>query len=280
MPPTHSVDSVPPEELPITFGRYTLLRLLGQGGMGRVFEAELSGPSGFRKRLALKVVAERSFGQDDRSRDEFLREARIGGLLRHPNVIDCYDFGVTDGHPFIAMELVDGLSLRELVARGPLPPTVLLDCAVQICEGLAHAHGLVVDGEPLELVHRDLKPSNLLVTRQGLVKILDFGLARASQAVAGAEVAGAITKTGTVRGTPSYMSPEQANGSDVDPRSDLFALGAVLFELATGERFFDADDLLAAIEQRLENRLTEGLLAVEDDAHCRFLPKKLRVVLP
>jgi len=238
---------VPPEELPITFGRYTLLRLLGQGGMGRVFEAELSGPSGFRKRLALKVVAERSFGQDDRSRDEFLREARIGGLLRHPNVIDCYDFGVTDGHPFIAMELVDGLSLRELVARGPLPPTVLLDCAVQICEGLAHAHGLVVDGEPLELVHRDLKPSNLLVTRQGLVKILDFGLARASQAVAGAEVAGAITKTGTVRGTPSYMSPEQANGSDVDPRSDLFALGAVLFELATGERFFDADDLLAVM---------------------------------
>lgn len=242
-----TVDTVRPDELPLTFGRYTLLRLLGEGGMGRVFEAELSGPSGFRKRLALKVIAERSVGRDEQARGEFLREARIGGLLRHPNVIDCYDFGVIDDHPFIAMELVEGMSLRELIAGGPLPPTVVLDCAVQICEGLAHAHGLVVDGAPLELVHRDLKPGNMLVTQQGQVKILDFGLARASQAVAGADVAGAITATGVVRGTPSYMSPEQASGSDVDPRSDLFALGAVIFELATGDRFFDADDLLAVM---------------------------------
>ena len=228
------------DELPRTFGRYELTSLLGQGGMGTVYRATLSGPSGFRKEVALKVI--KSEQADESAHASFVREARVCGLLRHPNVVDVYDFGVTDGQPWIAMELVDGWPLDDLLEQHPdLPPTVVLDIAVQIVDGLVHAHELTVDGQPVALVHRDLKPANVIVTRQGGVKVMDFGLARAT------EGEDALTRSGVVRGTPAYMSPEQASGEELDPRSDLFSFGIMLFELAVGERPFLRPSMIALI---------------------------------
>ena len=230
------------DELPRTFGRYELTSLLGQGGMGTVYRATLTGPSGFRKEVALKVIKAQDGADREAALESFVREARVCGLLRHPNVVDVYDFGVTDDQPWLAMELVDGWPLDDILRDHPdLPPTVVLDAAIQIIDGLVHAHELMVEGSPVALVHRDLKPANVLVTRQGGVKVMDFGLARAT------EGEDALTRSGVVRGTPAYMSPEQASGEDLDPRSDLFSFGIVLFELAVGERPFLRPSVIALI---------------------------------
>ncbi len=232
------------EALPRRFGRYELTALLGQGGMGRVYRATLSGPSGFRKEVALKVIRAR---EDDPTESElrvraFIQEARVCGLLRHPNVVDVYDFGATDGQPWLAMEMIDGWPLDALLAdHDLLPPTVVLDLSIQIAEGLLHAHELTDGGTLLALVHRDLKPANVLVTRQGLAKVMDFGLARATGGEDPLEVSGAV------RGTPAYMSPEQAGGDELDPRSDLFSFGILLYELATGSRPFRRDNVIAQV---------------------------------
>jgi len=228
-------------DLPIDFGRYTLTGVLGAGGMGRVFRAELRGPSGFRKELALKVIARRDGSSAERLQQEFFREARFSGLLKHENVVDVYDFGVEDGRPWLAMELLQGRSLAAILADGRLPPTAGLDLAIQLCAGLTHAHGLRVDGEPVELVHRDLKPANIVVTPRGVAKILDFGLARS----AGAKTD--LTGTGTVRGTPAYMAPEQARTQELDARTDLFALGLVLYEALTGRCLLARENLMAVM---------------------------------
>ncbi len=230
------------DELPAAFGRYELTSLLGQGGMGKVYRATLTGPSGFRKEVALKVIKAQDSDDRDAALESFVREARVCGLLRHPNVVDVYDFGVTDEQPWIAMELVDGWPFDDILRDHPdLPPTVVLDAAIQIIDGLVHAHELVVEGRPVALVHRDLKPANVLVTRQGGVKVMDFGLARAT------EGEDALTRSGVVRGTPAYMSPEQASGEDLDPRSDLFSFGIMLYELAVGERPFLRPSVIALI---------------------------------
>lgn len=228
------------DDLPVEFGRYTLVSVLGSGGMGKVFGAQLRGPEGFRKDVALKVISRGSSG-DDRAHKEFVREARFSGLLKHPNVVDIYDFGVTDGHPWLAMEVLEGASLSERLLGGAMPPTVALDLGIQICDALTHAHSLRVDGEPVELVHRDLKPGNVIITPRGEVKVLDFGLARAAGGRSD------LTGTGSVRGTPAYMSPEQARGDDLDPRTDLFALGVVLFEALTGRNLLMRDNLIAVM---------------------------------
>jgi len=176
-----SPDRADESELPLVFGRYTLLRLLGEGGMGRVFEARLEGPSGFRKTVALKVI--RSVVADDspKVREAIVKEARVGGLLQHPNIVDIYDFGVTDGQPWVAMELVAGEGLERTIAReAPMETTRALRIAIEVARGLQHVHELEVDGRPAGLVHRDLKPANVLLGQHGQVKISDFGLARAA----------------------------------------------------------------------------------------------------
>ena len=174
-----AIEDLRAEHLPVKFGRYLLTGILGQGGMGRVFAADLEGPGGFRKKVALKVLRAGSGREVETRNASFLREARIGGLMHHPNVVDTYDFGIQDGRPFLAMEWIDGAPLNVILesSRG-LPATVTLDLGIQICDGLGHAHSLEVDGVEAGLVHLDLKPHNVLVTRQGLVKVLDFGLAR------------------------------------------------------------------------------------------------------
>jgi serine/threonine protein kinase len=239
-------------DLPVKFGRFVLRSVLGEGAMGRVFKAELTGPAGFRKPTAIKVMR-KSVGADaEEYRQALVKEARIGAMLKHRNIVEVYDFGEIGRYPFISMELVDGVGLDRILKSGPLPASQALDLGIQLCAGLDNAHcGVTIDGKPAPVVHRDLKPSNILLDQDGVVRIMDFGIAKA------AVVSGIVTATGMTRGTPSYMSPEQVRGKKVDGRSDLFAVGTVLFEMLTGLQLFrgrtllETLNLIAAVEARL-----------------------------
>ena len=250
--PPPSPDQVDPAGLPLRFGRYTLTALLGEGGMGRVFQARLEGPEGFRKTLAIKVVRAKVAEQEG-VREAIISEARVGGHLSHPHLVDIYDFGIEQGQPWIAMELVSGESLADRLARGPLPPEEALDLLIALTRGLLHLHTLRIDDQPAALVHRDLKPGNVLLGGDGRIKITDFGLARATQG------RDAVTWSGNVKGTPAYMSPEQARGLELDGRSDLFALGAIGFEALTGERLLKGDTIFEIMSSilRIEDRLED-----------------------
>ena len=231
-------DLIEVEDLPVNLGRYRLHAILGTGGMARVFLADLTGPSGFRKRCALKVIHNRVAGQDSLLRNALVNEARLGGLLHHPNIVDTYDFGDLGGQPFIAMEFIDGVPLDVLLdAHGTFPLAVAVEAAIQICAGLDHAHNVEDDGVPAELVHRDLKPANVMLTRNGTVKVVDFGIAKSLTA------RGNTTAPGIAKGSPSYMSPEQVQAGSIDRRSDIFAMGAMLVSMATGEVLFTGDSL-------------------------------------
>ena len=198
--------------------------------MGEVYKAR---DTRLGREVAIKVLpAERAADPDRRRR--FEQEARSASALNHPNILTIHEVGFEGETTFIAMELVEGRTVRELVASGPVPTKKLLDIAAQTAEGLAKAHGAGI-------VHRDLKPENLMVSRDGFVKILDFGLAKLAESDAheGSTIqtaAGSPTEPGTVLGTAGYMSPEQAAGRPVDFHSDQFALGSILYEMATGQR--------------------------------------------
>jgi len=233
-------------ELPSVFGRYTLTKVLGEGGMARVYLAEKAGPGGFLTESALKVV-KRKAGK----RSEFVhlltREAIIGGQLRHPNIVATRDFDQVDGHYYIDMEYVEGRTLEELMRvakKGDgFPPILALDLVRQLCRGLAYAHAMCDrDGRPLDIIHRDIKPGNIMVSTHGVAKITDFGIAKA------AVETGVVTATNVVRGTPLYMSPEQATGQPLDRRSDLFSVGLILFEMLTGKRLFEMKDIVSTME--------------------------------
>ena len=270
-------DSLGPRDLPVQFGRYRLVSILGEGGMGRVFLGEIQGPSGFRKPAAIKVIRRDMASAE--LRRSLTKEARLGGLLHHPNVVETYDYGEMNGDPFIVMEHVDGCGLDEvLAATGPFPPAALLDLAIQVCAGLHHAHELHDDGQPAGLIHRDLKPSNIMLGRNGVAKVMDFGVAKA--AMAGAATAG--TGAGLAKGTPAYMSPEQAAARAMDRRSDLFSLGAILYELAVGRRLFQRDSLAAVVmavvrvDQELEDPAALALVAQRVPGLERVLRKCLQ----
>ena len=220
------LDDLQPEQLPFTVGRYELQTVLGQGAMGRVFKAELAGPSGFRKPVAIKVLHARM--DDLEGRQRLVREARIGALLRGPNLVDTYDLEELDGALMLVMEFIDGTTLKELLQKAQLRPDAVVELGRQLAAGLATAHDLVVNGEPAGLVHRDLKPANVLLDRSGNALISDFGIAVLREAMGDT----------AIWGSPPYMSPEQTRGTELDGRSDLFALGSVLYEAATGERLF------------------------------------------
>ena len=236
-----SIASLVADDLPATWGRYTLTSILGEGGMGRVFAAELAAPGGFRKRVALKVLRGRT-QLTDVDREDLLREARVGGLLHHRHVVDVYDTGTTDGQPWISMELVDGLGLgRLLAATGALPPGVVVEVGLAVAAGLDHAHRLALEDRPVGLVHRDLKPDNVLLGTDGAIKVGDFGIARFH------DQPGDVTGTAVIKGTPCYMAPEQAAGDELDARADVFALGLLLYEMVTGERLLTGDSVVAVI---------------------------------
>jgi len=233
-------------------GPFEILAPLGAGGMGEVYRAR---DAKLGREIAVKVLPP-AVAEDPGRRQRFEQEARSASALNHPNILTVYDINEADGSLYIAMELVEGKTLRELVASGePLPTKRLLDLAVQIAEGLAKAHAAGI-------VHRDLKPENLMVSKDGFVKILDFGLAKLTETVSREDesalptAVAPPTEPGTVMGTAGYMSPEQASGQPVDFRSDQFSFGSILYEMATGRRAFQrktgAETLAAIIRDEPE----------------------------
>jgi serine/threonine protein kinase/Tol biopolymer transport system component len=217
--------------------------------MGEVYRAR---DSRLKRDVAIKVLSE-SVASDADRRKRFEQEARSASGLNHANIVTIYDIGLSDSTVYIAMELVEGKTLREILHDGPLPTRRLLDVAFQVADGLAKAHAAGI-------VHRDLKPENIMVTRDGAVKILDFGLAKLYRldSEGSGESATAIeeTRPGTVLGTVGYMSPEQASGKALDFHSDQFSLGSILYELSTGKRAFQrgttAETLTAIIREDAE----------------------------
>src|SRR5215469_1029432 len=210
---------------------YEILALLGAGGMGEVYRAR---DSRLKREVAIKVLP--SFVSRDPDRlSRFEQEAQAAAALDHPNILAVHQFGIFDGAPYLVSELLIGESLRQVLQSGPLPARKAVDYAVQIAHGLAaaHDHGIV---------HRDLKPENLFVTKTGRIKILDFGLAKLVQPHTDSDGNSPTQTKGTdpgmVMGTAGYMSPEQVRGQAIDHRTDIFAFGAILYEMLTGKRAF------------------------------------------
>jgi eukaryotic-like serine/threonine-protein kinase len=225
-------------------GPYEIVSPIGAGGMGEVYRAR---DSRLGREVAIKVLPS-SFSRDPDRLRRFEQEARAAGILNHPNITAVYDVGSFDGSPYVVSELLDGETLRSRLAGGALAPRRALDYAVQVAHGLAAAH-------EKGIVHRDLKPENLFVTRDGRVKILDFGLAKLTQRdTVGSQTdlptAPASTEPGVVMGTLGYMSPEQVRGRVADARSDIFSFGAILYEMLSGRKAFHRDtaaDTMSAI---------------------------------
>ena len=254
-------------------GRFEVLGELGAGGMGRLCRAR---DPRLGREVAIKLVAER-FSDSREHQVRFEQEARAASALNHPNIITIYDVGEHEGFPYIAMELVEGQSLRAYIEERPRSMRRLVEIAAQLAEGLAaaHEHGIL---------HRDLKPENVMVTKLGFVKILDFGLAKLlpgpipyDHTTVGYPIA---TQAGVVVGTAAYMSPEQARGLPLDQRSDQFAFGTMLYEMLTGQRPFRGgtmlDTLSAILHEQPEDPARLNPLVPEELAGiaARCLAKK------
>ena len=227
-------------------GHYQITEKLGSGGMGEVYRAK---DLKLGRDVAIKVLREELASDPERLR-RFEQEARSASALNHPNIVTIHDIGKHGSAPYIAMEYVEGKTLREILLEGPLPTKKLLQLAVQIAEGLAKAHSAGI-------VHRDLKPENLMVTSDGFTKILDFGLAKLRTPPSGADsetatMAKESTAEGMLIGTVSYMSPEQARGETADFRSDQFAFGTVLYEMVTGRMAFKRDSSIQTLSAIIE----------------------------
>ena len=229
-----------------SLSHYKILAKMGHGGMGEVYQAR---DETLGRNVAIKVLRPEWASDPDRLR-RFEQEARSASALNHPNIITIYEIGEHEGTPFIAMEHVEGETLRDILAGAPLPPKKLLHVAIQTAKGLAKAHAAGI-------VHRDLKPENLMVTKDGFVKILDFGLAKLTGPPVEIETETETkthvgTQVGTILGTVQYMSPEQASGRAVDHRSDQFSLGLILYEMATGKATFKRDTAAATLAAIIE----------------------------
>jgi hypothetical protein len=225
-------------------GRYTIVRRIGSGGMAELYLARARGIGGFDKLLALKLVLPH-VADDPEFIEMFLDEARLAATLDHANIAHVVDIGRVGGEHFYAMEYVHGLDLREITrgVQGPLPIDVALTIVLGVAAGLHHAHERCGhDGRPLGVVHRDVSPSNVLVTYDGVVKLVDFGIARAAARTKS-------TQAGVIKGKRGYMSPEQCRGDLVDRRSDVFGLGILLWELTVGQRLFGGDSDYAAMSK-------------------------------
>ena len=224
-------------------GRYEVLEPLGVGGMGEVFRAR---DTELDRRVAIKVLPH-DFAADPSRIERFQREARALAALSHPNLLEVYDVGSSNGVHYVVTELLEGQSLRERVPTGGLPWQKVAEMGAPMAEGLAAAHSKGI-------IHRDLKPENIFVTTDGRVKILDFGLAKVVESVDPDAETGTMTPAGTamgtILGTMGYMSPEQVKGQPADHRSDIFALGCVLYEMVSGRRAFASDttaEIIAAV---------------------------------
>src|ERR1700729_4556474 len=230
-----------------TISHYRIVEQLGAGGMGVVFKAQ---DNRLERAVALKFLPE-NLVQQPQALERFRREARAASALNHPGICTIYDVGEQDGQAFIAMEFIDGESLRSHIHGKPLPLDELLDLGIQIAEALdaAHAEGII---------NREVKPANIFVTKRGRAKVLDFGLAKLvpkgvaiADADSGGDTSTSTSTAGIISGTPSYMSPEQVRGDALDARTDIFSLGLVLYEMATGRQAFGSGSGSAIIEALL-----------------------------
>jgi TolB-like protein len=232
----------------VRLGPYEILAPLGAGGMGEVYRAR---DVRLRRDVAVKVLPE-SFTQDASRRRRFEQEALAASALSHPNILTIHDTGAEAGVPFVVFELLEGETLRERLRGGALPESAVVDLGVQIANGMAAAH-------EKGIVHRDLKPENVFLTRSGLLKILDFGLAKLTQSepsgkpASEEETLSAVTGAGEVMGTVGYMSPEQVRGQAVDARSDLFSIGCVLYEMLAGRRPFSGSSSVETLSAILRD---------------------------
>jgi serine/threonine protein kinase len=203
-----------------SISHYKIVEKLGEGGMGVVYKAE---DTTLERSVALKFLADHLMN-DEEAKKRFLREAKAAAALHHPNICPVYEIAEADGKTFISMAYIEGETLEDKIAKGPLAIREALEIGQQIAKGLQAAHEKAI-------VHRDIKPANIMISKDGQVTIMDFGLARLTEA-------SRLTKVDTAMGTVAYMSPEQAQGMEVDSRSDIWALGCVLYEMVAGQRPF------------------------------------------
>jgi serine/threonine protein kinase len=228
-------------------GPYQILSTVGSGGMGEVYRAR---DSRLGREVAIKVLGD-ALASDPHALARFTREARAIAALNHPNIVTIFSAEEVDGLPFITMEIVEGRTLDRLIPRGGVTLDRFFDVALALADALTAAHRA-------HFVHRDLKPSNVIMSDDGRVKLLDFGLARPIEPepdrVADQETHLSLTREGTILGTAPYMSPEQIEGKPLDPRTDLFSLGIVLYEMATGTRPFGGDSPTSLIASILKDR--------------------------
>lgn len=229
------------------FGRYFLLDRLAQGGMAEIYRARLASADGGSRLLVIKRI-QASYDENNEFLQMFKAEIKVTMGFNHPNIVQVYDFGEERGQPFIAMEYVDGKNARQFLNRfieikQAFPIEIAVYIAEQIASGLHYAHSYKdkVSGEPLSIVHRDVSPQNILISYDGNIKVIDFGIAKATTNIES-------TRAGVIKGKPSYLSPEQISGETLDARSDIFALGTVLWELLSGKKLFSGENDLAVLK--------------------------------
>ena len=229
------------------FGRYFLLDQIAQGGMAEIYRARMASTDGARRFIVIKRI-QAGYGNNTEFLQMFRSEIKVTMGFNHPNIVQLYDFGEEQGQPYIAMELVDGKNLRQFMNRfGEMKQGFPIDLAVYIIEqaasGLHYAHSFKdkITGESLNIVHRDVSPQNILISYEGNIKVIDFGIAKAT-------TNSESTRAGVIKGKPSYLSPEQISGEPLDGRSDIFALGIVLWELLVGRKLFAGDNDLQVLK--------------------------------
>ncbi|WP_223635798.1 serine/threonine-protein kinase [Corallococcus sp. EGB] len=229
----------------IRFGKYRMVQRLATGGMAHLFLATIDGPDGFSKACVIKRILPEYANLEPFAR-MFADEAKVAALLTHPNIVQVFDFGKIEGQYYLAMEWIQGQSLDRIMrhaaaANIPLGPRVTVDVGLAMSDALTYAHAKTLsDGTPLKLVHRDITPGNVLVSRDGIVKLADFGIVKSSVNLE-------RTVAGVVKGKYAYMSPEQITNRELDHRSDLYSLGIVLYEASTGRRLFKRETMEATI---------------------------------
>ena len=257
------------------FGNYQIIRKIGAGGMADVYEAMRVGLANFQTRVALKCILP-SMTRDERFVRMFINEAHLGSQLQHPNIIQIQDFNKVKDTYYIAMEYVEGIDLSRIVqrlaARGvSVPATVAIDLVLQALAGLGYAHeARSLDGTPMNIIHRDVKPSNFIITPTGVVKVGDFGIAKAATSSNGL--------TGDhIKGTINYMSPEQIDGEAMAPTSDLFSIGAIMFEMLTLRPLFDGPTV-SAILLKIAMVNIESDLKMVSSRYPEFIPLLRRVL--